>query len=51
MLKILPSKFIPVINAGHEEYISKRGEGWEALDFVGVLGPLVMEKVASAIWL
>lgn len=28
MLKVLPSKFIPVINAGHEEYISKTGEGW-----------------------
>lgn len=28
MLKTWPSKFIPVINAGHEEYISKRGGGW-----------------------
>lgn len=28
MLKVWPSKFIPVINAGHEEYISKTGAGW-----------------------
>lgn len=28
MLKVSPSKFIPVINAGHEEYIRKRGRGW-----------------------
>ncbi|VCX39339.1 unnamed protein product, partial [Gulo gulo] len=28
MLKVWPSKFIPVINAGHEEYMSKAGAGW-----------------------
>ena len=27
ILKVSPSKFIPVINAAHEEYISKRGRG------------------------
>lgn len=31
MLKVGPSKFIPVINAGHEEYISKAGAGWGRL--------------------
>lgn len=28
IFKVLPSKVIPVINAGHEEYTSKKGDGW-----------------------
>lgn len=28
MLKVWPSRFIPVIHAGHEEYMSKAGGGW-----------------------
>ena len=29
MLRLLPSKSIPVINAGHEEYTSERGGAGE----------------------
>lgn len=39
MLKVLPSKFIPGINAGHKEYISKREKaGEESPGLVGGLG-------------
>lgn len=43
MLKVLPSKFIPMISAGHEEYKSKRGEAWEGVQALwglrGTFGP------------
>lgn len=37
MLKVLPSKFIPLINAGHEEYKSKGREGWKLSRMCGTL--------------
>lgn len=47
MLKVLPSRSIPLISAGHEEYTSKgRGEAGEAMPDCGASEwPLVLGKV------
>ncbi|KAK2508612.1 hypothetical protein MC885_014755 [Smutsia gigantea] len=53
MLKVLPSKFLPGINAGHEEYISKREKaGQESPGLVGGLGtsPCLSISPWSDVW-